>query len=348
MLNPRADERGSRPVGRCRAFSLIELMAVLTIIGLLAGLLLPAVQRSREAARRVTCTNHLKQIGLALHSYSARYECYPAVNGRSAVGPGTYSGHAYSPLARILPELEQVPLYNSVNFSPIATSAESLWANRTVMMTMIETFLCPSQPNVAEPGFARGNYRFNLGPAPWFGADDRKEAAWSGPFTVHRFYRPADFRDGLSQTVGASERLQGDWTQDRFSSGDYRLTDAQNGGPLTIAWARSVCAAAPATLPHESRGGESWFLSGYHFTNYNHCEPPNAATPDCSLFSFTEDIHWRTLHEGVFTARSAHPGGVNVLRMDGSVRFVGNGVELRVWRALATRAGGEPTSAESY
>jgi type II secretory pathway pseudopilin PulG len=318
-------------------------MAVVTIIGLLAGLILPAVQRSREAARRVACTNHLKQIGLALQSYSATHGFYPGVCGPTRFGPDGYSAHAYSPLARMLAELEQIPLYDSVNFTAFATSAEALWANRTVMMTTVELFLCPSQPNVAEPGFGRVNYRFNLGPAPWVAAGDDKQAAWSGPFTVHRFYRPADFRDGLSQTVGASERVQGDWTQGRFSVGDYRLTNVQNGGPLTIAWGRAVCASAPASLPHESRSGESWFLSGYHFTNYNHCETPNASTPDCSLFPFTEDIHWRTLHEGVFTARSAHPGGVNGLRMDGSVRFIGDGVDLQVWRALATRAGGEPS-----
>lgn len=162
---------------------------------------------------------------------------------------------------------------------------------------------------------------------------------------MHRFYRPADFRDGLSQTVGASERLQGDWSRDRFSKGDYRLTGAQNGGPLTIDWARSVCAAPSATLSHESRGGESWFLTGYHFTNYNHCVPPNAPTPGCSLFPYTEDIHWRTLHEGILPARSLHPGGVNTLGMDGGARFTGDGIALPIWRAVATRSGGEPVAA---
>lgn len=343
LVSRPADAPGRQRDGSRRAFSLVELLVVAAVIGLLAALILPAVQSSREAARRVGCTNHLKQIGLALQSYSARHEFYPAVCSRSSAGPAVYSAHAYSPLARLLPELDQVPLYNSTNLDPIATSAGALWANRTVMLTAVATFVCPSEPSVAEPGFARTNYRFNLGPGPWSAAGDPKEASWDGPFTVHRFYRPADFRDGLSQTVGASERLQGDWTQDRYSPGDYRLTNVQNRGPLTIAWARAVCAAAPPALPHESRGGESWFLSGYHFTNYNHCEPPNAPSPDCSLFAFTEDIHWRTLHEGVFTARSAHPGGVNTLRMDGGVAFVRDGVGLPLWRALATRAGGEPT-----
>jgi len=110
----------------------------------------------------------------------------------------------------------------------------------------------------------------------------------------------------------------------------------------------SVCASASADLPIETRSGESWFLSGYHFTDYNHCVPPNATIRDCSLYSFQEGIHARTLHEGVFTARSRHPGGVNTLLMDGSVRFVRDGVNLAVWRALATRASGDIVSGDSY
>jgi hypothetical protein len=120
--------------------------------------------------------------------------------------------------------------------------------------------------------------------------------------------------------------------------------------PLTTAWVVSVCAAASASAsyPSESRSGESWFLSGYHFTDYNHCATPNSNIEDCSIYSFQESIHWRTLHEGVFTARSRHPGGVNTSSMDGSVRFIRDTVNLSVWRALATRDRGDLVPGDGY
>ena len=106
-------------------------------------------------------------------------------------------------------------------------------------------------------------------------------------------------------------------------------------------WAVSVCSAVPSSAPFESRSGESWFLSGYHFTSYNHCTPPNAKIPDCSLIQYVEGIHDRGMVEGVFAARSRHPGGVNVLLMDGAVRLAKDSTSLPAWRALGTKAGHE-------
>lgn len=146
--------------------------------------------------------------------------------------------------------------------------------------------------------------------------------------------------------MGVSERVQGDWTRGASSVGDYALLGiGEGGGPLTIGWVVRSCAEAPADRPVESRGGESWFLSGSHFTGYNHSAAPNAPIRDCSLFGFTEDIHWRTFHEGVFPARSRHAGGVQALFLDGGVRFVRDAVDRAVWRALATRSGAEVISA---
>ncbi|WP_158633389.1 DUF1559 family PulG-like putative transporter [Tautonia sociabilis] len=209
---------------------------------------------------------------------------------------------------------------------------------------------CPS-PRTSrsrpEPGFGRTNSRFNIGPSLWISPGSSVPLSWEGPFTGHRFYRVSQFSDGLSQTIGASERRQGDWTSGRYDrGGDDLLGDidlqARSDDPD---WAVSVCTGlSPRSVPHESRGGETWFLSGLHCSNSNHGAPPNATTDDCSVDPLNVDLHTRTLHSGVFAARSAHLGGVNTLAMDGSVRFARDSLALPVWRALATRAGGEAVS----
>jgi prepilin-type N-terminal cleavage/methylation domain-containing protein len=347
------DNRVVRTDGRlspyCSAgLTLLELLVALSVIGILAGLLLPAVQSGREAARRVECANHLKQIGIALSSYAGTYVLFPAINaptGRIKDHSNPYSAHYYSPLVRMLPELEQSPLFNSVNFSWSPSEVVALNANLTAMTIRMSQFLCPSDSNALVAGFGRVGYRFNVGSTPWHSPGDNRPDSWSGPFSTHRFYGPADFADGLSNTVGVSERLQGDWTKGDFSPGDYLLTNIGDTGKQTGAeWALETCSIASPVLPHESRSGESWFLSGHHFTNYNHCATPNAKIHDCSFLNIVEGLHNRTLHEGVFTARSHHLGGVNALLMDGSVRFVRDGIALATWRALATRAGGEVIS----
>ena len=337
------NRRPSPSWGR-HGFTLVELLVSMAILGILIGLVLPAVQSAREAARRLQCTNHLKQIGLGMLQYESLHGYFPPVNMPTAgltpsgSGPLPY-GHSFSPLARILSELDQVPLYHATNFEPVPTQGSGLLANQTVMTTTLETFLCPSDAIAPVEGYARANYRLNLGPGPWI-------SPWGGeaggPFTMGRCYRPADFPDGLSGTVAASERSQGDWTSGTAGAGDYRLANLSfDATPDTIAWGLSVCESLDASSEVESRGGESWFLSGYHFTDYNHCATPNAKIRDCSFYPFRENIHWRTLHQGVFTARSRHPGGVNTLLMDGSVHFARDGINLKLWRALATRSGGE-------
>jgi prepilin-type N-terminal cleavage/methylation domain-containing protein len=332
-----------RPGRQRRALTLVELLVVISIIGLLAALTLPAVQSAREAGRRLACANNLKQVGLALQAYVAKHQVFPSPCSPSFAMPrGPVSGHSYSPLARMLAELDQAPLFNASNFTDIATTGEALWANLTVMGVSISTFLCPSEPRCLVRGYGRTNYRFNAGPGPWYAPAPEKEQSTAGPFTTHSYHAPADFRDGLSQTAGTSERVQGDWTEGRNSVGDYAVLGiGEDHRPLTISWVIEVCTAAPRDALVESRSGESWFLSGFHFTGYNHCLPPNAQRRDCSIFGAAEGIHNRSIHEGVFGARSWHPGGVHIGMMDGSIRFVHDSADLATWRALATRSGGE-------
>jgi prepilin-type N-terminal cleavage/methylation domain-containing protein len=328
------------------AFTVIELMVVVVVIAILIALLLPAVQSAREAARRAQCINNLKQIGIALASYAAANTVFPSISAVTWTSPGggLISGHYHSPFVRMLPQMDQVPLYNSTNFSWVPSDVRALWANQTVMTATVAGFICPSDRTAPVPGYGRANYRFNVGPSPWFAPTDSAPDSWSGPFTVHRFYRPADFTDGLSQTIGASERLQGGWLSGSFKhGGDYLVTDAGNAKlPFAADWAVGVCASASPSSPANTQSGESWFLSGFHYTDYNHCTAPNPPFPDCTLLPIKDaTVHGMTLQEGVFSATSYHPGGVNSLRMDGSVRYAGNSTGLPIWRALATRAGGE-------
>jgi type II secretory pathway pseudopilin PulG len=328
--------------GRHRdAYTLVEALVVMFIVGLLAALLLPAVQSAREASRRLQCVNNLKQIGLALQSYLAQQNVFPAVDltrtlpGAHYVPPPSF----FSPIARMLPELDQTTLYNAINFSlpPAVGDVE----NRTVMVTGLSNLLCPSDAQPPVPGYGRVNYRFGLGPTPLWASGPNSPLSLAGPFTTNQVYPAASFTDGLSTTVGASERLQGDWIKHTFKwNGDYLY---QSTAVLLDAdQAVAYCSELPLSVPQESRGGVSWLVSGLHFTNYNHCTTPNRKVPDCSLNSADLRLLILRINEqGVFKASSYHHGGVNAMLMDGSVQFFTDGVDVRVWRALSTRNAGE-------
>ncbi len=331
------------PLGHARGegFTLIECLVVVFVVGLLLALLLPAVQQSREGARRVECVNHLKQIGLALQNYAGVHGYFPAIDSLTD-SVHFASAQAYSPLVRMLGELGQTPLYNAFNFQGIPTVGITPLQNLTAMSVGLDVALCPSDTQPPVTGYGRMNYRFGTGPTPWFAPSLRLTLSLDGPFTVHHFRSPADFHDGLSNTVGVSERLQGGWVKDAFKrNGDYLLIPDGFSQAHDADQAVVVCSSAPPDGPKDTRAGESWALSGFHFSDYNHCLTPNPSTNDCALDTNKNDLHTRTLHGGVFSASSRHPGGVNAALMDGSVRFITNGIRLATWRALSTRSGGE-------
>lgn len=335
----------SRPLPR-RAFTLIELLVALTVIGVLIALLIPAVQGAREAGRRARCLSQLRQIGLAIQAYASTHQAFPPIGPRwfNPIVGSDFVGFRYSPYARMLPELDLAVWFNAINFGPVATVGRSLDANDTVMRSTLAVALCPSDTVAPVPGYGRANYRFCLGPTPRCSSQPGDPLSESGPFTNWLTLRPADFTDGLSHTVGASERLQGDWTRGVFrQGGDYLLSeqtlDVLDGAADR---ANALCDATdPATNPADSRGGETWFLSGLTFTNYNHCRTPNPKQRECTYGITADSLHDRSMRNGVISATSRHPGGVNVLMMDGSAHFVADAVELNLWRGLATRSGGE-------
>jgi hypothetical protein len=294
----------------------------------LASLLLPAVQQAREAARRVQCQNHLRQIGLALHAYQSTHDVYPA-GSAGALLSSSVQPHNYSPLVYLLPYLDKQAIYAAVNFAMKADGpATDPPDNTTVISQRIRLFLCPSDPWPSSGPGGRNNYRFNHG-------SDPVQSPNNGAFLAWHWTRPSEFLDGLSTTVGVSERMKGDGNPlvFRIDGDTWKVPLAKfiaDADQYSI-----ICGAIPATTPpHFSDGGASWFHGAFHHTWYNHCRTPNDQIADCTSGQ-TEAT------SGLCTARSAHPGGVNLMTMDGAVHFVGDSVHLPIWRALATRAGGE-------
>jgi prepilin-type N-terminal cleavage/methylation domain-containing protein/prepilin-type processing-associated H-X9-DG protein len=338
-----------RSTTRPRAFTLIELLVVIAIIAVLISLLLPAVQMAREAARRIQSTNNLKQIGLAMHNYESSIGSFP--------GFGQSTAFAFSPLARILPYLEQENLVNLVNFQvPIYTGSGPNIRLNTVHATaanfVINGYLCPSDggnpmfQNVLGGNSAGTTYALCTGSGR--NLTYHVELPTDGMFWYGSAVTMGHITDGTSNTMLASQIRLGDGVN---TSGprpnDGKRQYASNG------------ALSPA-LPGLSQGGQqiqnpdlaamtvainawrgdrgySWLVGRLVSNGFSAYLAPNSQVPDLAA-------HGRGWHG----ARSFHPGGVQALFADGSVRFIKDTVSLESWRALATRNGGEVISADSY
>jgi prepilin-type N-terminal cleavage/methylation domain-containing protein/prepilin-type processing-associated H-X9-DG protein len=327
---------------RC-AFTLIELLVVIAIIAVLIGLLLPAVQKVREAAARSSCQNNLKQLGLALHNYDGgRGSLPPAFRGDGS--PIAYFS-SWSVLAELNPYLEQTNIYNAMDltrqtYDPPAYNISA--PNQFAVQQVVKLFLCPSdkmQP--VTTGTAYGvpvlgptNYAFcngtgTNGGSPWT-AD--------GVFIAKQRFRVTDIPDGTSNTAFGSESTLGDGTESATGAAPA-LPDvvyAYLGGALL---SDTACAAATQWNVQRLRGF-MWASGEIRCASYNHYLTPNSKTSDCVTFDLTPGPTLYTAN-GWRAARSRHAGGVNLLLADGSVRLVVDAVDPATWRALATRSGGE-------
>ena len=316
---------------RERGFTLIELLVVIAIIAVLIALLLPAVQSAREAARRIQCVNHMKQVALAMHNYHSAHNLFPPGRVRSRVNG---LGQVYGCFAQILPEIEQRAAFDSINFQLNADRGIGGPENDTARRTRIATLLCPSDTSSIfdAPEQSPVNYQMNVGTR-------HSVIDNNGVLYENSRISFADLLDGSSQTALISEVVRSsaislNWiietTNQRIVS--YDVTCRPNGPAVPRA------------------RGNRWIYGAPNHTMYSHHRPPNHPEPDCrggNPFGDSNNALWDLLSLDT-AARSMHPGGVNVAMADGSVRFAKNTIAISVWQFLGTRAGGEVVSADSY
>jgi prepilin-type N-terminal cleavage/methylation domain-containing protein/prepilin-type processing-associated H-X9-DG protein len=339
------------------AFTLIELLVVIAIIAVLIALLLPAVQAAREAARRLKCTNMLKQIGLALHNYEnangawppCYLECFtPAALAANPDSPKSFYKSEWSVTARIAPFLELVPMYNCINFTNTYDDVSNLTASQTV----VGVLNCPSDPGPISTPDGKGGYEGTISYGcvegdwfVWYAVGPQNRSAFSPNYS--RSY--SQFADGLSNTMVYAETLVLHY-QLRGCSSNGGMTptsfpDPSQSPALIKLMAPPVCTVKVA-------GHQKW-ANGKVFSN----GITTALTPNTQVLLpgdpnpydlVTHDENQGGPTMAALTSDSYHPGGVNVLLGDGSVRFIRSSINGMAWRALGTIAGGEVISGDAF
>ncbi|SMP73273.1 prepilin-type N-terminal cleavage/methylation domain-containing protein/prepilin-type processing-associated H-X9-DG domain-containing protein [Neorhodopirellula lusitana] len=344
-----------------RAFTLVELLVVIAIIGVLVGLLLPAVQAAREAARRMQCSNKLKQIALAMHNYEGTHRMLPA-NYTNA----TSIGGNFSVFAQMAPFYEEGNVLDLIRFErPLnegCCPGELIAPHDTAAATAIPVLACPSEDydrtysietlGGAGPtqSYSGTNYSMNTGTGIGTLYDTRLPT--NGVLWTNSKVGFEAITDGLSNTAAFSEHLLGvlDTNPGEPINKAMRVRTMMNvtcafldykQRPTTPGMSGYVIPEDPNEFEAYSKGhalfrgwsgqrGAGWINGREYWTGYTHYHPPQSGIPDM-----------QTCGWGVFGARSNHPGGVHVARCDGSVSFVNENIELEVWRALGTRNGHE-------
>lgn len=315
----------SGSVARRRGFTLVELLVVIAIIGVLMGLLLPAVQMAREAARRTQCQNNLRQIGLAMHNYHGARQRFPM--GQTDVSPG------YSAISQVLPYMEQGNLHDLIDFRQPLMSP----VNEAARLTPVAGFMCPSGPTNPLPQTGGGiSYFGNKGSALVWGTNVGPNATMPEPngiFVRGKQMRIAEITDGTTHTALFSERLPADGNNGVVSP----IQDVffHPGSPTDLDQAVDLC--AQLDIQNLSNQfplfmGAPW-LNGQH--TYLHIDTPNRRS--CGFF---------VIGRAVMPPSSLHPQGVNVLMADGSLSLVADEISILPWRAMGTRNGGEVVSYE--
>jgi prepilin-type N-terminal cleavage/methylation domain-containing protein/prepilin-type processing-associated H-X9-DG protein len=326
---------------RRRGFTLIELLVVIAIIAVLIGLLLPAVQSAREAARRAQCVNNLKQIVLALHTYHDQNNSFPA----ASIANTGYGGTWFTWATMVLPQMEQKPVYDGINFS----IRNGRPANTTAVRTIIASYLCPSDGSsfkvytdrytFSDGGASGGNretaapidYTGNMGDNKLGSFFDDSSGEPGGPnWGCNNTFRGmfGDCSDGAVTSI----QIDTDGTSNTLLVGEN--SPEQNA---TLAWAGGNGIYASTVLPLNWRtnlkdgqvdtNGDVCNLSAYYTPNNVHCY-----------------LNWSYM----MGFKSYHPGGANFGFTDGSVKFLRQTISSRTYMALSTRAGGEVISADAY
>jgi prepilin-type N-terminal cleavage/methylation domain-containing protein len=318
---------------RLSAFTLVELLVVIAIIGILVGLLLPAVQAAREAARRMQCSNNLRQIGLATQNYTDAHRAVPPFVCMAPGVSGTWSVHA-----RILPYMEQQNLHTSIDFQYNYSDLVNAPQHGDVSKSKVPSYVCPSEIR-AEPRIGTRQTHFPLNYAAncgtWFVFDAASRRVGNGPFVVNRRTTLAAITDGLSNTIGFSEVKA---YQPRIANASLPSTlDAPlPDTPQTlVAWGGTFF----------ETGHTEWVDGKVHQTGFTALFGPNTVTPflnnnklvDVDYISRTEGLASNMPSYASATSRSYHTGLVQSAFLDGSVHSISNSIQLNTWRSLATR-----------
>jgi prepilin-type N-terminal cleavage/methylation domain-containing protein/prepilin-type processing-associated H-X9-DG protein len=362
-------------------FTLIELLVVIWIIAILIALLLPAVQAAREAARRVQCTNNMKQLGLALFNYESANGAYPASygTGSGATGWDAQTWGAWSPQAQLLNYVEQMPVYNSINFSIVSTGLYNGLIQLTAISTRIPSFLCPSSPlptgTYFRTPFPGNNYFASVGSTlNWVGNSNRVNGIFMFGGGSDANGRPAttappiglrDVVDGTSNTIAFGEWRIGDFDSNKLSNPQDVINPVPypadtwgpqavmpSGAPAFQQWLNLCAGSAPGSITHGSANweynmsylGRHWSQGMFGWTLGNTLLAPNPQYPNCRTCTWTGD--WDC--PGMYGLSSFHPDGGNVAFADGSVRFLKSSTAMQVVWALGSRAQGEVLSSDQY
>ena len=346
---------------RSRGFTLIELLVVIAIIAVLISLLLPAVQAAREAARRAQCTNNMKQLGLALHNYESSSGIFPAAwHGSVGHVYGNFTG-----FSSILPQLEQNNIYNAFNFNasvavgpPYGTYyGWSLAAQSTAHATLISTFLCPSNRAQGQFGMTSSGWTINTAAVTDYIFNGGADNFVSTPFLnsgsrgfagIDNFVRLAEVTDGLSQTFAMGEGIGGNdgnpfiavgFGANRVCTRRDQYADAKNYDNFAfMAYGRR-------------RNWNTDYIVGGIIGKTTDRLGNFYKLNDCGYASSTDYFSGPATADNGQTLpnfRGRHPGGVNFLFGDGSVRFIKNSINPQAYMALSTIAGGEVTSSDQY
>ena len=334
----------TRPNSTSLGFTLVELLVVVAIIGILVGMLLPAVQMVREAARRTACMNNLRQMVLASHGYEAAFRKLPA---SFRIQPGeTLAGNngSWSIHGRLLPFVEQANAYDSVDLQ-VSWDAQVATGISTLRVPL---FQCASEINDTvrlkngRPYVYPQNYGFNFG--SWLVYDPVKGTRGDGPFYVNSETKMGHIRDGTSNTLCLAEvKTFTPYIRNTIDPGAIPPTD-----PTAFTSFSGQVKLGPDL--QRNTGHTEWCDGRVHHSGMTTVFTPNTVVPFVHN-GRTYDIDFNSVQEGkrndqstyaAVTARSYHAGGVvNAGMLDGSNRTVSDKIDLHVWRAMGTVAGGE-------
>lgn len=339
-----------------RGFTLVELLVVIAIIGILVGLLLPAVQAAREAARRMQCSNNLKQLGLAIHNYESAFKRFPAMQlGTGGAHPGSIQGGAQrvcmSGHYALLPFMEQNALFQNMS-----NHNREPWNGNAVYLSRVPFLECPSSSGVSEPtnnnrtrglsnyGFCAGD-NYAMSQVVQGSTEERNDAALSGQkrvinnrgiFGRLNFPTIGSISDGTSNTIAIAEFRR---PNARQSIGMVLLiaSDPATYAPLSCRaqWnGRTFVNESLVFTGDTARGYRAW-AGNVFFNGVTTILPPNS--PSCMVSAGSVSPHW---FGGVYSAGSEHTGGAQVVMADGSVRFVSQNIDSGNAAAIAPAAGG--------